>query len=138
MDINKVWLSGKAITRPILTKQADRLPVCFFMLEVNENYVTKDGTKAYRPNYVRIESLGKAAEVTAERVVQGMRYVVEGYLRQDNKNDHDFVKVRTFAVYKDESGDSKFYSDGVKQALDVVRKSLDLRAAIESLESLIK
>lgn len=138
MDINKVWLSGRAITQPLLTKQPDRLPICFFMLEVNEHYVTKDGQKAYRPNFIRVESLGKAAEVTAERVSKGMRYVVEGYLRQDNKNDQDFVKVRTFAVYKDESVDSKVYSDGLRQALDVLRKSKDLRSAIESIETLIK
>jgi len=137
MDINKVWLSGLTISSPVLTKLSSQTPFTSFTLQVNERFLNKSGAPQIRPNLIRIESLGKGAEITANKVKQGSRYTVDGYIRQDIMDGVEQIRVRSFAIYPDESVDTANYREGLKQALEILRKSRDLPSALEKLEALI-
>jgi single-stranded DNA-binding protein len=136
-DINKVWLSGLVVTQPILTKLASKTPFTTFTIQVSERFIDRSGVAQLKSNLIRVESLGKSADITVQRVRQGARYTVDGYLRQDHVDGHDQVRVRSFAVYPDESADTATYRQGLKQALDILKRSRDLPAALERLEELL-
>lgn len=137
-DINKVWLSGIVVSDPILTKLSSKTPFCTFSLEVKEKFLDRNGQPQFKASIIQVESLGKSAETTATKVKKGVRFIVDGYLRQDIVNGHEHVKVRTFAVYPDESNETLIYKEGIKQALDVIKKSRDKESAIANLEDLVK
>lgn len=137
LDINKVWLSGLACTDAVLTEMSSKTNSCTFLLQVNERYFTRDGTPHSRPNYIRIESLGKAASVTAEKVKKGARYFVEGYIRQDESRQVEPMKIRAFAIYTDHGADQVLYTEGLRQALEIIKTSRDKDAALKTLEGLV-
>jgi len=137
MDINKVWVSGLVISEPVLTKFPSGTPITTFMLQVNEQYTDKNSNRQLRPNIIKVESLGRSAEAVAKKVCQGKRYMVDGYIRMEHREDGDEFKIRTFAVYRDESNEAALYSEGIRQAISAVKKSRDLPAAIKKLEGLL-
>ena len=137
MDVNKVWLSGIVVTTPILTKLSSKTPFATFTLQINEFFKDRSGKEVCRPNLVRIESLGRAAEVTASKIKRGRRYHVDGYLRQDLKDERDDVRVRSFAIYPEDTRETAHYRDGLKQALVILERSMDVKAAVKSIESIL-
>ena len=138
MDMNKVWLSGVAVTRPVLTRLSSRTPFASFCIQVNEQFTDKNGADAIHPNIIQVESLGKIAEITTKRVREGQRYVVDGYLRCDQLEGQKTLRVRTFSIYKEETRDAALYNQGLEKALDILRKSRDLSAAKDTLKTLIE
>lgn len=133
MDINKVWLSGQAVTRPILSRLSSKTMISTFQLQVNESFNGKDGTVQTKPSILIIESLGKMAESTLDRVVVGSRYTIDGYLRQEGST----VRVRTFAVYPDKSVDGISHKEGIKVALRILSNSDNIETAMNALEALL-
>jgi single-stranded DNA-binding protein len=138
MDINKVWVSGLAVTQPVLTKLQSRTQFASFVLQVQERFQDKNGRACIRTNNFRIEGLGRAAELVMDRVREGLRYVVDGYLRYDDRDGHEDIRIRAFTITRDDSADDALFSDGLRQALDVLKKSRDLSAATQSLEDLLQ
>lgn len=136
-DINKVWISGVAVTAPVLTQLGSKTPFTTFILQVNEQFLDGNRNVRIKPNMIRVESLGKSAHATAEKVKQGKRYQVDGYLRQDRRDGQDDIRIRTFAVYREESVDCVNYNEGLKQALEVLKRSPNLQAAMATLEELM-
>jgi single-stranded DNA-binding protein len=136
-DINKVWLSGLAVTTPILTQLGSKTPFSTFTLQVNEQYLDNNRNVRVKPNLIRVESLGKGAQLTADKVRQGRRYQLDGYIRQDLRDNIEEVRVRTFTIYAEESIESVNYNAGIRQALDVLRRSRDLETAASMLEELL-
>lgn len=137
MDINKVWLSGLAATEPVLTKMPNKTPLCTFMMQVNERFTQRDGRPRVRANYIHVEALGKAAAIMSDKVKRGGRYFVDGYIRHDDSRQVEPVRVRVFAIYKDEGADQALYSDGLRQAVDILKTSRDKEAALKTLEGLV-
>lgn len=139
MDINKVWLSGVVITKPVLTKLSSQVPSCSFRLQVTERYVNKRNEDLSRQNIITIESLGRSAERVAETIKQGSRYTVDGYIRVDVSGDgSESIRIRSFAIYPDETSDNIVYKEGIKQALEILSKSKNLESAKEALEQIIR
>lgn len=138
MDINKTWLSGLVTSQPVLTKLSSKTMSASFELTVNEKFVNRDGVTQLRPSIFTIESLGKSAESTAQRVIKGQRYTVDGYLRQEKTEHGSIVKVRTFAVYPDESTDAFAHKDGLKTALKIIMDAKDKESAVRMIEDLLK
>lgn len=136
MDVNKVWLSGLVVSRPILTRINSKTPFSTFNLQVNEKFKDRGGHDKIKPNIFRIESLGRSAELTAEKVIEGQRFHVEGYLREDNRDGETEVRVRTFVVYPEESVSAENYRLGLRQALQILVKHGTVEAAVKELESL--
>ena len=73
-----------------------------------------------------------------EIVKCGNRFTVDGYLRSDMVDGKEFVRVRTFAIYNDESEDNIAYKEAMKTALEILRKSRDLDSAKQKIEELLK
>lgn len=137
MDINKVWLSGLCVSQPIVTRHNGKTPLASFQFQVNEQYVDASGVPRVRPSIVTVEGLGRAAEAVAEKVTQGLRYYIDGYLRQDTKDDMTIVKVRLYSVAKDDSSDGTVYCQALKQAIEVMERSLDLKSAVETIKGML-
>lgn len=138
MDQNKVTLSGVAVSQPVLTKLPDsETAFTWFLLEVQERYKKKGGVVVFRPSRIRIETTGKSAEATIRKVREGERYSIDGYIKADDPEDLTVFRVRAFAIVPDESTDNFSYLNGIKKALGIMRKSRDLKTAIEQLEALL-
>lgn len=135
MDLNKISLSGLAVSGPVLTKSG-KTAFAAFNLQVNEQYIDSSGMTKIRSNNLRIEGFGKAADNIMHKVQSGLRYYVDGYIRQDLREDREEVKVRIFSVTREDSGDGAVYMQGLKQALDILERSRDLDSALEKLRSL--
>jgi len=141
MDINRILLTGVAETDAVLTTLPNsNTPMSYFTLRVEERFHGKKVHLSIRPNYFRIETLGRHAEDVYTKVKMGGRYFVDGYLRQENssKNRTDIVKVRSYGVVPDHSHESYNYKKGLRKALDIINSSLDLPDAITSLRRILE
>lgn len=136
MDINKVWLSGVAVSEPVMTYTGST-PISYFNLQVNEHFKDRSGASQMKPNIIRIEALGKHASKVKETVCAGKRFIVDGYIRIDSSDGQDFFRVRAFAVNEDNSLDHQNYKEGLRQALKAVKSSKDIDSAVERLKSLL-
>lgn len=137
-DVNRVWLSGVIATDPVMTSVGHETPSTTFILKVDEDFIDRSGNKKSKSNFISIESLGRWAGKTKTIAVRGKRIWVEGYIRQDRVDNQDRVRVRVFAIYNDQSDNNKSHMEGIKAALDLVKKSWDLKSAIENIESFIR
>jgi hypothetical protein len=83
--------------------------------------------------------LGRQAESSYQRVKRGGRYLIDGYLRQENSaaNRIDHVKVRSFGIIADPSSDNRNYQKGLEEALGIISSSSDLADAISAIKDLL-
>ena len=133
-DTNKVWLSGIAASRPVLTKLPGKgLPLCSFDLLVREDFKSRGQPGAHHMT-IRIEALGKQADRVFSEVIEGQRYKVDGYLRWDEGGS---FRIRSFAVNADDTDEGRAYEEGIKSALAIVAKSVDVKSAAESLHLIL-
>lgn len=140
MDINKILLTGVCDTDPVLSELPQtKTPLCYFTLKVCERFISDKKTPVTRPNYFRVETLGRQAEASYRKLKNGSRYLVDGYLRQEcnQPGKMDIVKVRTFGVIEDPSLDSYQYQQGLRKALSLLRTNKDISKAIRILEEAI-
>ncbi len=140
MDINKVFMTGVAETDPVLTTLAQsKTPLCYFTLKVEERFTSNRSVPSVRANYFRIESLGRQAESAYSKVRKGGRYLIDGYLRQENSsvNRIDHVKVRSFGIIADPSVDNHNYQKGLEKALTILSTSSDLAGAITAIKEML-
>jgi hypothetical protein len=140
VDINKVFMTGVAETEPVLTTLPQtKTPLCYFTLRVEERFTSNRSVPSVRANYFRVESLGRQAESAYNKVKKGGRYLVDGYLRQENSvaNRIDHVKIRSFGIIVDPSSESRSYQAGLAQALSILSGSLDLASAITALQRIL-
>lgn len=139
MDINKIILTGVAETRPVLsTLPQSGTPICSFTVRVDERFINNKSHVSTRPNFFRIESLGKQARVTYDKVQAGSRYLIDGYLRQENSSsDHiDIVKIRSFGVIPDQTMEAHHYKRGLATAVSILAKSRSIDEALKVLKEL--
>lgn len=136
-DINKTLLTGIAETRPVLT----RLPqtntsICYFTMRVEERFVNSRNIVHVRPNYFKIESLGRQAAEVYDKVRLGGRYLVDGYLRQENKEADgcDLVKVRSYGVINDPTMESHNYNMGLKKAMAILSTARTPEDALQAIK----
>lgn len=139
-DINKTLLTGICETDPILTElPQSRTPLCYFTIRVDERFVNDKRVVVARPNYFRVESLGRQAESSFKKVKNGSRYLVDGYLRQENNSPGkiDIVKIRTFGIIEDPSMDDLHYQKGLRKALELIKTHKDLGKVRELIEEVL-
>lgn len=137
-DVNKVWLNGLVVTEPIMTQLGHDTPSTTFVLRVDECFIDRSGNQRTKSNFLEIESLGRQSSKVKNSVKKGSRVWVEGYLRQEKEENSNIVKVRTYAVYKDDTDNHHYHAEGMKVALDIVKRSRDIHAAIEGIEAVLK
>lgn len=136
MDINKVWLTGLAISDPTQTKLNSRTPATTFLLQCVERFESRSGKVNHHANVILIESLGSHSNMVMERVRKGVRYQIEGYLRVDQADKNRFC-VRTFSVTREPDDSSRMYADGLRAALEALRLSRNKEMAIEELHKML-
>lgn len=133
-DVNKVWLSGVAASKPVLSRLPGKgLPFCWFDLTVREDYQSR-GVPQSSYLTIRVEALGQQSDRVFSTVLEGQRYRIDGYLKDAGGQG---AVVRAFAVYPDESDESRAYDEGLRSALAVLLKSVDVRSAAESIRLLL-
>lgn len=138
-DINKVWISGTVVSEPIHTQLGNRgTSSAHFYLKIEEKFKDRNNKDTYHNNHIRVEGLGRASSKIMETVKKDSRVCVEGYLRQDRIGSRDDVRVRLFAVYPDDSNESRAYSLGLLKALEILESSLDSDAAVEEISAILK
>ena len=137
MDTNKVWLTGLAITEPILTKISGKTDSASFILQVNESFTDANKRSKCHQNTFTVEVLGKKALVIKNTIKRGIRYNIEGFLRSEYGNSGNYT-VRAFAVTEIRDHSRKFYAQGLEQAMDILRSSNSLESAQEGLLELIE
>lgn len=138
MDINKVWLSGRVITQPTWEKHGSKTPITRFFIAIREKFKNKRGEESFHTSAIPVESLGRSTEKIMDTVQKGGRYMVDGYLRHDRVGNREDFKVRTFAVYPDESMDQQNYVSGLSQALHILENSMDLEQAKDKIAELLR
>lgn len=138
MDLNKALLSGLAISDPIRIQLSERTELAYFDFLNNEHYTDSEGKVKTRPNYFRVEGVGRGAAHIMDKVRAGRRYYVDGYLRHDHKDGMDYVKVRAFSVYKDLGSSTSTLSDALKEAIKVVQRSASVGDAVATLKNMIE
>lgn len=136
MDINKVWLTGLAISDPIQTKLNARTPATTFLLQCMERFESRSGRVNHHANVILVESLGSHSNIVMERVKKGLRYQVEGYLRVDQSDKNRFC-VRTFSVTREPDDSSRMYADGLRAALETLRLCRNKEVAVEELHKML-
>lgn len=141
VDLNKVFLSGVVESEPVMTTlPKSGTPLCYFTLRVDERFISGKNKEVIRPNYFRIESIGKQAQTSFEKVKFGGKYFVDGYLRQENSlsNKIDIVKVRSYGVISDPSKDSHHYNLGLKKALSILSSAKTIEIAEELISKALE
>ena len=140
-DINKVLLTGTAESRPVLTKLPKTgTPLCHFIVRVDERFTREKDGEHVRPNFFKVESLGRQAADTFDRVKRGGRYLIDGYLRQESSNPDkpDIVKVRSYGVIADPTAEAYSYRSGLEKALSILTLSRDLPSALEAIKEVLE
>ena len=140
MDLNKVFLTGIVESEPALvTMSGSGTPMCYFTVRVDEKFLADGKNWVTRPNYFRVECLGKQATSSFKKVKFGGRYFIDGYLRQENSNSSriDIVKIRSYGVVLDQTPESHHYKMGLKKALGIISMQKDLTKAISMIEDLL-
>jgi primosomal replication protein N len=133
-DVNKVWLSGVAASKPVLGRLPGKgLFICTFSLSVREDYQSRGAPQSCYQT-IQVEALGQQSDRVFALVQEGQRYKVDGYLKV---NDSQTLVVRAFAVNPDESDESRAYDEGLRSALSLLLKSVDVKSAAESIRLLL-
>lgn len=130
MDINKVWISGIAKSKPVLTKLPSQTNICSFTMCVTEEFYDKHNNKKERPSHIVVEALGKNAQAAVDKVEIGKRFQVEGYLREENSGGISSLRIRAFVI-NDDHQDNKA---SMLKAIDIVSNSQNLEDAVEKLK----
>lgn len=100
-DTNVVVLSGTADSKPSSITLKNNKKLSIFTLLTVEKYMMSDGTVGYHDNFVEIEALGRVAEKCQTEVKPGRRYHISGYLRVDDINGVDKVRVRAYNIQEE-------------------------------------
>ena len=103
-DINFTILTGVIATNPSWVPLANNKRALVFTLDNKESYRFADGRSASHTNMIVIEVLGKNAEKYFSEFTIHQRCQVAGYIRVDEMNGEDRVRIRAFRI-EDMSGD---------------------------------
>lgn len=141
MDINKTTHMGTAISNPTFLTLSGK-PFAVFTLKVREAWTDSSGNSKQRDNIFKVEAWGQKAFWVKSHVKVGRRYYIDGYLRFDNINDKEEVKIRVYNIESENSdtfheGKKTGASEALSRALNLVKSSPSLESAITKLEVLV-
>lgn len=133
MDINKVWISGTAMSQPTISKLPSQTDICSFTMCVVEEFSDKNGNSKERPTHIVVEALGKSAHSAMNKIRLGKRFFIEGYLREEVQSGVSIIRLRAFVINEDKPNQSS-----LKLALSILKKAPSLEEAIKKVEEEIK
>lgn len=97
-DVNIVVASGTAHSTPSMVSLKNNKTLCVFTLKTVEKYKLGSGAQAQHENFIRVETLGRAADKCLQEVKLGCRYLVQGYLRVDDLHGVERVRIRAYNI----------------------------------------
>lgn len=100
-DINQVILTGVVCRAPNTIQLKSGKQICIFSLKNIEKYELANGQPASHDNFLSVEVFGKNVDRTMRDVRMGERYVINGYLRVDEIDGIEKIRVRAFNIQKD-------------------------------------
>lgn len=98
MDVNIVIITGTLVTHPSWFPLANNKRALIFTIRNQEHFKLSDGRMAHHNNHINIEVLGKNAERCFEELKPQLKYQITGYLRVDEINGLEKLRVRAFRV----------------------------------------
>ena len=142
-DINKTTHVGTASTTPTFQTLGNNTPFAVFTLKVLESWVDKMGREQFRENLFKIETLGPKAHWVKSNVKAGKRYMIDGYLRYEQLNGKEEVKIRVFHI---EPQSNKEFDEGrisgmketLEKALNIAKSSENIAIVQAKLEVLLE
>ena len=100
-DFNLVVLTGIVSKAPETVRLKSGKSICLFTIKNLEKYELADGTPASHANFLNIEVFGKNVDRTLRDVHMGSRYLINGYLRVDDIDGIERVRVRAYNIQKE-------------------------------------
>lgn len=97
-DINVVILTGTVESTPTFVTVKNNKRILLFTLKNCEDFELFDGSPAVHANYFTVEVLGKNADRYVQILRIGTKCQISGYLRADELNGSDKVRVRAFRI----------------------------------------
>lgn len=99
MNVNRVTLSGRVVTRPELSTTRNGLHVLKFRVAVNGR-IRNSATLGWeeRPNYFSCVVFGNRASDVSEFLCVGMRIALDGELRRSEWKDENGNKRESVSV----------------------------------------
>lgn len=100
-DINVAIISGTVDNTPTVVTTRNNKRICLFNLRLIERYHLANGQPAQHVNFLTIEALGKNVDKCLQEVRLGERYQIHGYLRVDDVNGIEKVRIRAFHIERE-------------------------------------
>lgn len=100
-DSNDWKGSGVVVDEPKLTTLKNGQKLLSFTFLVIEHFTLGNGSPGRHENYVTVEALGRQADTYFRDLQVGERYQIKGYIRVDNINGVERVRIRCFTILTD-------------------------------------
>lgn len=100
-DVNVTIVSGVVDNTPSVVLTRNNKQICLFNIKLVEKYHLADGRPAQHVNFLTIEALGKNVDKCLRDVHQGQRYQITGYLRVDDVNGVEKVRIRAYHIERE-------------------------------------
>jgi single-stranded DNA-binding protein len=100
-DSNDWKGSGVVVDEPRMITLKNGQKLLSFTFLVVEHFILHGGAPGRHENYFTVEALGRQAETYYKELVVGDRYQVKGYLRADNMNGVEKIRIRAFTIMTD-------------------------------------
>lgn len=96
--INKTTHTGVLVDEPRVITLKNNRKLLTFTLQVDEHFTLSDGEPGLHQNFFTFEVLGRHVDTYVRDLIVGDEYLVEGYMRADNINGEERVRVRCFNI----------------------------------------
>ena len=142
-DVNKTTHTGIAISKPTLTYLNAKTPLAIFTLKVRETWRNMNGDLQSRDNLLKMEALKKNAHWVKTHVKVGHRYCIDGYIRSEDLDGREDIKVRILHIEKEETdgfhdGKRIGIREGLKQAQNLLKNARGVDQAIEMIDIILE
>jgi len=97
-DVNLSVLTGTVISTPTLIPIRGNKHMLLFTVSTVEKFVNAAGVQSQHDNEIPVEVLGRNAESFHKTVLRGERYLLTGYLRVDDLNGVERMRVRLLSL----------------------------------------
>lgn len=100
IDLNHCTVGGEIVSNPTAVTIKNGKQMCLFTLKTQEKFES-NGKKSTHDNFFTIEILGKNSDRALESLNRGDRCIISGYLRCDDLDGVEKVRVRAFTFQKE-------------------------------------
>lgn len=100
-DTNIAIISGIVENNPNVVTTRNNKRICLFNVRNIEKYRLADGRPAQHTNFLTIEALGRNVDKCMSDIQAGERVQIHGYLRVDDVNGVEKVRIRAYHIEKD-------------------------------------